>query len=61
MKKKVPTIDPTGIYNLKEMREILRISSDRARELIRSGKIKAVKMGKSYKVLGQEIIEFLKK
>ncbi|MEM4134415.1 MAG: helix-turn-helix domain-containing protein [Candidatus Micrarchaeia archaeon] len=60
MKDRITQIDPYGLYNFKTARKLLRVSIKKMSELIKTGKIKAKKIGKEYKILGQNIIDFLK-
>ena len=54
-------IEPTGVYNFKEARDLLGISTNYLRLLLQKGEIKGHKIGKSWKILGSELIKFLER
>jgi len=54
-------IDPYKIYNLQETRRILGIALSTLKKFLKTGQLKGKKIGKEWKILGESIIEFLKK
>jgi predicted site-specific integrase-resolvase len=54
-------IDPYKIYNLQETRQILGIALSTLKKFLKTGELKGKKIGKEWKILGENIIEFLKK
>lgn len=54
-------IEPEKMYNLKELGVYLPITPDTVRAWIRTGKIKAVKIGRLWYVKGAELIRILDK
>jgi len=48
-----------AVYTANEVRQILGVSGTRIREFLTSGKLKAVRIGKSYKILGKDILQLL--
>lgn len=61
MPLKLSNIDPDAQYNLQEVQELLRLSYSTVRNLIKSGKLSSVKIGKRYYVLGSNILTFVGK
>jgi excisionase family DNA binding protein len=49
------SIDPSALYTLKEARQYLRISDATARRWIKEGRLRARKIGRDYRVRGDEI------
>lgn len=52
-------IEPTAIYTSKETADILKISSSTFKRLLKSGLIRANKIGGQYRVLGHEILRLV--
>lgn len=52
-------IETNKVYTTREVCQILKISEVTARLYCRTGKIKATKAGKGWKILGQSIISYL--
>lgn len=56
-----------NIYNLspvlrvKDLAEILSVSHNTAYELVRSGQIRSIRIGRSYRIPRESVIEFLSK
>lgn len=59
MREKTEILE-NAVYTANEVRQILGVSGTRIREFLTSGKLKAVKIGKSYKILGKDILQLLK-
>lgn len=49
-------IQPTAVYTLREAREFLRISDATARRWIKQGRLRARKIGRDYRVMGQDVL-----
>ena len=52
-------VDANEVYTPQETQKILRISDSTFRRLIRSGVLKAAKIGGQYRILGHHILEIL--
>ena len=52
----MPEIKPDEIYTTKEARDFLKISSSTTKRLLKRGIIKAYKVGKTYRIWGDEIL-----
>lgn len=48
--------DPDAFYTLREIRQLLRISDATARRWIKAGRLKARKIGRDYRVKGDEVL-----
>ena len=51
------TIDPNEIYTTQETQDLLKISNSTMKRLLKSGLIKANKIGGQYRILGKEILK----
>lgn len=49
-----------AILRVKDLQEILSISHNTAYELVRSGKIRSIKIGRSYRIPLQALEEYLR-
>ena len=58
MREKTEILE-NAVYTANEVRQILGVSGTRIREFLTSGKLKAVRIGKSYKILGKDILQLL--
>lgn len=52
-------IKPNAVYTTGETEKILKISSSTMKRLLKSGMIKANKVGKQYRILGLEILRLV--
>lgn len=52
-------IKPHAVYTTGETEKILKISNSTMKRLLKSGLIKANKIGKQYRILGLEILRLL--
>jgi len=50
----------TAILRVKDLQEILSISHNTAYALVRSGKIRSIKIGRSYRIPFQAVEEYLR-
>lgn len=55
----MPEINPNEVYTTEETKELLKISSSTIKRLIKSGLIRANKIGGQYRVLGHELLRLL--
>lgn len=53
--------ETTKVYKVKEVAEILRVHWQTILEYIRNGKLKAIKIGKGYRITQEDLDEFLNK
>ena len=51
------SIDPNGVYTTEEAREVLKVSKSTMKRLLKSGIIRANKVGGQYRILGKEVLE----
>lgn len=52
-------IKPNAVYTTSETEQILKISSSTMKRLLKSGMIRANKVGKQYRILGLEILRLV--
>lgn len=52
-------IKPYEVYTTSETQELLKISSSTMKRLLKSGLIKANKIGGNYRILGHELLRLL--
>jgi excisionase family DNA binding protein len=52
-------IRPNAVYTLPEVCGILRISDATARRYLKSGRLRASRVGRAYRVLGSQLLEAL--
>jgi len=55
----MPAIDENSVYTPKESQEILKISPSTMTRMLKSGLIKAAKVGKQYRIMGKELLRVL--
>lgn len=55
----MPAIDENSVYTPKESQEILKISSSTMTRMLKSGLIKAAKVGKQHRIMGKELLRVL--
>jgi excisionase family DNA binding protein len=55
----LPVISPVGpIYKTVEAAEVLKVSARTVQRMIREGKLKSHKIGRSHRILGRDIAAF---
>jgi excisionase family DNA binding protein len=52
-------IKPNGVYTTEEVEKLLKVSNSTVKRLLKSGILKANKVGKQYRVLGLEILKLI--
>ena len=52
-------VRPNAIYTTNESRKLLKISESTIKRLLKSGLIKANKVGRQYRILGKEILRLV--
>lgn len=52
-------IKPNEVYTPIEVEKLLKISKSTVKRMLKSGLIKANKVGKQYRILGHELLELL--
>jgi len=52
-------INPNEVYTPKETEEILKVSNSTIKRMLKSGLLKANKVGKQYRILGLEILKLI--
>ncbi|MBU0660599.1 helix-turn-helix domain-containing protein [Patescibacteria group bacterium] len=52
-------IKPNAIYTTSEVEQLLKISKSTMKRLLKSGLIKANKVGRQYRILGKEILKLV--
>jgi len=52
-------VRPNAIYTTHESRKLLKISESTIKRLLKSGLIKANKVGRQYRILGKEILRLV--
>jgi excisionase family DNA binding protein len=55
----MPEIKPNEVYTTKETQELLKISNSTMKRMLKSGLLRANKIGKQYRILGHEILRLL--
>ncbi len=55
----IDEIRPHSVYTTNETRDILRISESTIKRMLKSGLIRANKVGGQYRILGKEILRIL--
>lgn len=53
------SIDPNGVYTTEEARAMLKVSKSTMKRLLKSGIIRANKVGGQYRILGHEMLRLL--
>lgn len=49
-------IKPNEVYTTKETQELLKVSNSTMKRMLKSGLLRANKIGKQYRILGHEIL-----
>lgn len=52
-------INPNGIYTTQETKDILKISTSTIKRMLKSGVIRANKIGGQYRILGKELLRLI--
>jgi excisionase family DNA binding protein len=52
-------IDPNEVYTTAEAEKLLKVSNSTIKRLLKSGLLKANKIGKQYRILGHELLKML--
>ncbi|MFH1946882.1 MAG: helix-turn-helix domain-containing protein [Candidatus Magasanikbacteria bacterium] len=55
----MPSINPDEIYTPAEAEKLLKVSKSTIKRLLKSGLLKANKVGKQYRILGHEILKMV--
>jgi len=55
----MPEIKPNEVYTTQETQELLKISNSTVKRLLKSGLLRANKIGKQYRIMGHEILKML--
>lgn len=55
----MPEIQLNGVYTTAEAEKLLKVSNSTMKRLLKSGLIKANKIGKQYRILGHELLRLL--
>lgn len=52
-------IKPNEVYTSKETQELLKVSNSTIKRMLKSGLLRANKIGKQYRIMGHEILKML--
>lgn len=52
-------IKPNEVYTTRETRELLKVSNSTIKRMLKSGFLRANKIGKQYRILGHEILRLV--
>jgi excisionase family DNA binding protein len=52
-------INPNEVYTTAEAEQLLKVSNSTIKRLLKSGLLKANKIGKQYRILGHELLKML--
>lgn len=52
-------IKPNEVYTTEETRELLKVSNSTIKRMLKSGLLRANKIGKQYRILGHEILRLV--
>jgi excisionase family DNA binding protein len=55
----MPEIKPNQVYTTQETQELLKISNSTIKRMLKSGLLRANKVGKQYRILGHEILRLV--
>jgi len=55
----MPEIKPNEVYTTQETQKLLKISNSTIKRILKSGLLRANKVGKQYRILGHEILKML--
>lgn len=52
-------IKPNAVYTTEEVEQLLKVSNSTVKRMLKSGILKANKVGKQYRILGLEILKLI--
>lgn len=52
-------IKPNGVYTTEEVEKLLKVSNSTVKRLLKSGILRAAKVGKQYRIMGWEILKLI--
>ena len=55
----MPEINPNEVYTTEETEKLLKISNSTVKRMLKSGLLRANKIGKQYRILGHELLRLL--
>ena len=55
----MPEIKPNEVYTTEETQALLKISNSTVKRMLKSGLLRANKVGKQYRILGHELLRLL--
>lgn len=55
----MPEIKPNEVYTTQETQELLKVSNSTMKRMLKSGLLRANKIGKQYRILGHEILRLV--
>jgi len=55
----MPEINPNEVYTTAETQRLLKVSNSTVKRMLKSGLLKANKIGKQYRILGHELLSML--
>ena len=55
----MPEINPNEVYTTQETQELLKISNSTIKRMLKSGLLRANKIGKQYRIMGHEILRIV--
>lgn len=55
----MPEIKPNEVYTTEETQELLKISNSTVKRMLKSGLLRANKIGKQYRIMGHELLRML--
>lgn len=55
----MPEINPNEVYTSQEAEQLLKLSNSTVKRMLKSGLLKANKIGKQYRILGHEILKLV--
>ncbi len=55
----MPEIKPNEVYTTEETQKLLKISNSTVKRMLKSGLLRANKIGKQYRIMGHEILTLL--
>ncbi|MDR3642613.1 MAG: helix-turn-helix domain-containing protein [Candidatus Doudnabacteria bacterium] len=55
----MPEIKPNEVYTTEESRVLLKISNSTIKRMLKSGLLRANKVGKQYRILGHELLRLV--
>jgi excisionase family DNA binding protein len=55
----MPEIKPNEVYTTEETQQLLKVSNSTVKRMLKSGLLRANKIGKQYRILGHELLRLL--